>query len=184
MALRDGMAALLVRTRRMVNDEDSTVWTDQDVQDTLDLHRLRVYREPLEVERTLTGGGAEYRVYHSRHTNYEAGTAAFRVEDAAGNQRGTADYSADYVNGVVTMAADQQGTQLYLSGWSYDVNAAAADLWEERAGQVASFYDARTGDHQLSRSQWHAHCQERAAHYRQLSRPVRVRSWSVGLLDD
>ena len=110
MAARSGMADLILRTRRMVNDAGSAIWSDdEDIQDVLDLHKQRVYREPLEHERTLVGSGtAEYTVYHSRYGNYEAGgTAYFQVEDSGGTQRGTADYTADYIAGIVTMAADQ-----------------------------------------------------------------------------
>jgi len=186
MALRAGMTDLVLRTRRMVNDAGSAIWSDdEDIQDVLDLHRQRVYREPLEHERTLVGSGsAEYTVYHSRYGNYEAGgTAYFQVEDSAGTQRGTADYTADYIAGIVTMAADQMGTALYLTGWSYDLNGAAADLWQERAGALAERADVSAGDNSIKRSQMMGHALDMAEYYRRQARARTVRSWTVGLLE-
>lgn len=185
MAVRDGMADLLTRLRRMVNDAGSAVWSDdEDLQDVLDAHRQRLYREPLTSERTLTGSGtAEYTIYHSRYTNLEAGTLNFRLEDAAGTQRGTAEYTADYAAGVLTMTSDQLGTALYLTAYSYDLNGAAADLWRERAGQLAERVDARTGDNQLSRGQLMTHALQMADYYERQARAKTVRSWNVGLFE-
>ena len=185
MAAREGMTDLLSRLRRMVNDVGSAVWSDdEDLQDVLDAHRERLYREPLTSERTLTGSGtAEYTIYRSRYTNLEAGTLNFRLEDASGTQRGTADYTADYAAGVLTMATDQLGTALYLTGYSYDLNGAAADLWRERAGQLAEHVDVQSGDNRLSRSQMMAHALEMADHYAQRSRARTVRSWTNGLFE-
>ena len=96
MAARDGMTDLILRTRRLVNDAGSAIWADsEDIQDVLDRHSERIYREPLTEERTLTGSGtAVYKTYHSRYGNLEAGTANFQLEDSGGTQRGTATYTA------------------------------------------------------------------------------------------
>ena len=182
--VRDGMDALITRLRRLVNDTSDSIWSSDDaLQDVLDEHKERVYREPLEYERTLVAAGsAVYRVYHSRYTDFEGGgTAYFQLEDASGTQRGTGDYTVDYVHGVVTMNADQLGTALYLTGWTYDLNGAAADLWRERAGQLAEHVDVQSGDNRLSRSQMMAHALEMADHYAQRSRARTVRSWTNGL---
>lgn len=183
---RTGMGALIIRLRRMVNDTDLGVWQDDDLEDVLDAYKARVYLEPLECEVTHTSGTSyEYKVYHSRYGNLEGGgTAYLQIEDSAGSQRGTADYTVDYIAGIVTMAADQEGTALYLSGWTYDLNAAAAQLWEERAGLLYDRYDARFGDQQLSRGQMVKHCLEMADRYKRLAKPVTVRGWSVGLFRD
>ena len=183
---RTGTGTLIARLRRLVNDGTLGLWQDEELQDVLDQHKQRVHREPLGMERTLlSSGSAEYRIYHSRYGNLEAGggTAYFQLEDSSGTQRGTADYTADYIDGVVTMAADQLGTALYLSGWTYDLNGAAADLWRERAGQLAERVDARTGDNSLQRSQMVSGALKMAEHYAQQSRARTVRSWNVGILE-
>ena len=183
MAVRTGMADLILRLRRDVDAAGTAVWTDQELQNTLDAHKMRVWREPLEAERTLLSTTAyEYRVFHSRFGNYESGgTAYFNVEDSAGSQRGTATYTADYLAGVVTMTADQAGTALYLTGHSYDMAGAASELWRERAGKVASYYDVSTGGKSLSRSQWRAACLELSKEFASQARAVTVRQWTNGV---
>lgn len=180
------MLTIISRLRRMVNDASYAVWQNDDLQDTLDLHRLHVQREELSMEKTLLSSTAyEYRIFHSKYGNFESGGSVyFKLEDSAGSQRGTATYTADYLRGIVTMTADQAGTELYLTGWSYDLNAAAADLWRERAGQVAGYYDVNTDGHNLSRSQWQRQCLEMAKQFDSKARAVTVRSWRDGVFDD
>jgi hypothetical protein len=183
---RAGMSHLVVSLRRMVDDIDRSVWVDQEVLDTLDLYKVRVQREPLEMEKTLTSGTTyEYKKYYSRHRNFEAGgTAYFNVEDSAGLHRAAGTYTADYLRGMVTMATDQVGTQLFLTGWSYDLDGAAAQLWREKAGKHASHYNVRADGHILSRSQWFKHCLQMAQVHEQRSHPIMARQWVTdGVLD-
>jgi hypothetical protein len=179
------MSNLLTRTRRLIDDQDMTIWSDDELQDILDEHKVRVHRERLEMEKTLVSASDyEYKNYHSRHSNYEeGGTAYFHVEAANGTQRGTADYSVNYVRGYITMTADQAGSALYLSGWSYDLNAGAADCWRERAGTKAGQFDAAMDGHKMTRSQWFTHCVDMAKMYERRSQPVTVRPWREGDFD-
>lgn len=185
---RSGMSNLLARVRSMVDDAGTAVWTDDQLQDVLDQHKLRVWRERLEMEKTYVNASTtEYRRYHSRWGDYEevtSGTAYFQIEDSSGNQRGTADYTADYVRGVIEMAADQEGTALFLSGWTYDLAGAAAQAWRERAGKVSSYYDVQADGHKLSRSQWMQHCVQMAQVYASQARPMVVRAWQDGVFDN
>jgi len=169
----------------MVNDAGSAVWTDnQNIQDVLDERKVRMYREPLESEQTLTAGTAyEYKRYHSRYRDLEedtSGTAYFQLEDSTGTQRGTADYTPDYIRGFIEMAADQEGTALYLSGWSYDLSGAASDLWRERAAAMEQKFDVSVDGHTLQRSQRIKHCFQMSEHYAKQSKPITVRPWRVG----
>jgi hypothetical protein len=152
----------------------------------LDEHKFRIHREQLEREKThLSGTAYEYRIFHSRWGNLEGGgSATFMLEDSAGTQKGTATYSADYLRGMVTMTTDQLGTAIYLTGWTYDLNAAAADCWRERASKVTGYYDVQMDGHKLSRSQWFAHCEQMAESFAKQARPVTVRAWRSGLSED
>ena len=183
---RDGMANLLARLRGMIDDSGTAIWSDNQCQDILDAHKLRVQREALAAEVTYTGGTTYvYTTYHSRLGDYEeGGTAYFNIEAADGTQRGTADYTADYVRGHVVMDNDQAGTALYLTGWSYDLQGAAADLWRERAGKVSSYYNVTADGHNMSRSQWFTHCKDMAVMYATQARAVTVRQWRHGVEDD
>ena len=183
---RAGMADLLLQLRDMVDDAGTVVWTDDKLQDKLDRHKLRIERERLEGERTLTSGTTvEYKRFHSRYDTYEGGgSATFKVEDSTGNLRGSADYTADFVRGGIIMDNDQGGTALYLSAWSYDLPGAAADCWRERSGKVSSYYDFSADGQRLSRSQWFKHCQAMAVTFDARARPRTQRLWRNGDFDD
>jgi len=184
---RSGMSWLIQRLRYMLDDTGGTAFTDSEIQDVLDEYRVNVHRDPMEIERTLlTNTDYEYRIYHAHYGNLErveSGTAIFKIEDSAGSQRGTATYSADYLNGIITMTADQEGTALYLTARSYDLNGAASDMWLRRAGQVADRYSFGAGGQSFSRSDWFAHCAKMSSFYAQKSRPKTVRMWTVGDFD-
>lgn len=186
MTVRTGMASLIARLRRFVNEAGTATFGDEDLQNILDEHKTRVWREPLAMERTLISStDYEYKIYRSRYGNFEAGgTAYFNVEDATGNQRGTSTYTVDYIRGQITMTADQQGSALYLTGWSYDLNGAAADVWREKAGNVAAYYDVSMDGHSLSRSQWTRQCLDMAKYYESHAEARKVRFWRVGDGDD
>lgn len=186
---RSGMYDLILRVRNLTDTAGTAgtaIWTDEEIEDTLDDHKYRVHREELEREKTyLTNTTYEYKIFHSRFRDFEQGTACFQVADSAGSARVlTTDYTADYQRGVVTTVADQAGTTLYLTGWSYDLNGAAADLWRMRAGKVSSYYSVDMDGHRLSRSDWFKHCSEMAEMYDRRSRPVTVRPWRDGLVED
>jgi hypothetical protein len=176
------MANLITRLRVTIDDTASALFTDAELQTTLDQHKWRVDFEPLEYEYThIAGGSVEYKIYHSHFGNYEEGTALFQIEDSAGSARGTADYAADYVDGVFTFTADQAGTALYLTGWSYDLNGAAANCWGARMAKVATRYDVNLDGHNLSRSQLIAQCKTMADYYAQHARPKQVRMYNNGI---
>ena len=49
------------------------------------------------------------------------------VEDSDGDIIGTANWTADYARGLISFTADQAGTTYFVTGRTYDLNAAAAD---------------------------------------------------------
>ena len=165
--VRSGMTDLVTRLRVRVADQGKAYWTDAQLQDYLDENKFRVAREPLDVERTLTSGTSyEYKIYRSRYGNWESGgTVYFKVEDSAGSARGTGDYSVDYLAGVVTMSADQVGTQLYLTGCHYDLDGAASRVWTAMAGSVSDQYSVSADGHTMNRAEWFEHCVNMAELY-------------------
>jgi len=181
------MGNLILRLRRMADDAGTAVWDNDMLQTVLDEHKLHVWHEPLEMERADTSASTyEYKRFHSRWGDLEedtSGTAYFQVQDSAGAQRGTATYTADYVRGMLMMAADQEGTALYLTGWSYDLNGAAADLWRERAAKTSSYYDVWMGEHRLSRNQWTKQCLEMAHEFERKARAETARQWTHGVFE-
>lgn len=177
MASRNGMANLITRWRRMVNDGDTSTWDDDAAEDFLDQHRIDFYQEDLEVKVVEVSGTARYFDYISKWNNLEeanSGTAAWRVYDSTGTEVGTANYTADYIRGKIRFNTDQGGTAYLLDGRSYDLHGAAADAWREIAGSVASYYSFGADGARYSRSHWFDHCMKMAAHHDALSRPIQV----------
>lgn len=139
------MASLITELRNLAAEpagDATSYWTDDHLQTVLDRHRLDVHQEQLiMVDRWIGGGSIGYYEYRSQYGNYEAtdgGTAVFYLEDSTGADLGTALYTPDYTRGVVTFAANTGGTVYYLTGRSYDLYGAAADVWRSKAAQVVS----------------------------------------------
>jgi len=160
---RTGMTNLisLLRDYTIAGTADYTVgttsyWSDNQLQTVLDRNKLTVLREQLLSFESYVGGTLVYKEYRSQYGNYEetsGGTAIFEIEDSVGSTIGTTNWSMDYVNGVLTFAADTAGTPYYLTGYSYDVNRAAADVWRMKAGHHAVSIDWSTDNMSIKKGQ-------------------------------
>jgi hypothetical protein len=175
---RSGLSDLFLQVRAMTDagtaDYTQTggtavYWDDNQLQIVLDRHRTDITFEPLQmVPKRVGGGTVQYLEYRSEYANFEqttGGTAIFIVEDSTGTDSGTANWSADYARGVVTFGSDQAGTAYYLTGRSYDLNAAAADIWRTKAAQASKRFDFSSDNHSVSRSQLMKNALEMASYY-------------------
>ncbi len=149
-------------------------WSDDHLQDVLDTNRRDVIFEPLQMYPTqISGGSLSYQDYRSLFGFYEAttgGTAIFYVQDSTGAFKGTADYTADYRRGQVQFGSNQAGSVYYVTGRSYDLNSAAAEVWKKKASHyAANAFDFSTDNHSVSRSQVYEHCMAMAQQYESLS---------------
>lgn len=154
-----------------------TYWTDDQLQAVLDRFRLEIYMEPLVSVESYSGGTAQWINYQSAYTDFEStngGTAIFEVEDGAGVTIGTANYTPDYPSGRLVFAADTGGSALYLTGRSYDVFGAAADVWRQKSGQYALAVDFSTDNHSIKRGAIIQQCQSMADYYQSKARPRTV----------
>jgi hypothetical protein len=157
---RSGMLDLIDTVRGMadVGPADfkigaTSYWSDAQIQKALDKHRIDIYQEILEPWPILDEDGFyEYYEYRTSRGNLESGTAVFIVQQTNG---GTVPvYTADYSSGIITFTADTEGTiSPMLTARSYDVHAAAADIWRGKAANAAKYFDFRTDNHQISKSQ-------------------------------
>ncbi len=168
-AARASMADLIVNLRSLTNAgaNEYTVagnpyWTDAQMQTVLDRHVYRVRHEDLTPHETAEAGGStSYYDYQAAHRFFEttdAGTARFIVQDETGSAIGTAAYTVDYPRGLVTFGTTTAGMSRYLTGFSYDLNAAAADVWQQKAAHYVTAYDVSTDNHNLRRSQIISNC--------------------------
>ena len=179
MAARAGMSDLISRLRGLTQTSinDYTVgaitwWSDTQLQDILDKHRNDVYNALLTPLEEYQGGAPVYLNYYSGYANLEAttgGTAVFYITDGVGAAVGTALYTPDYNRGAVTFAANTEGIDYYLYGRSYNLNAAAAEVWRHKAGQYATAVNFSTDNHRIDRGEIIKNCLSMAGYYEQQS---------------
>ncbi len=125
-------------------------WSDDEIQRALDRHKVEHIHELMDAEPTYEGGSIVYKQYLLNATNVESGTAVFKIEDSAGTVSG---YTVDYARGIVTFSTDQNGKAFYWSGFAYDLDAAAADIWRMKAAHATELVDFSTDGHSVKRSQ-------------------------------
>lgn len=180
MTARTTMASLILSLRGMTNagTADYTVggsayWTDDQLQSALDRKRYDVREETLTAFGTLqSDGSTSYLDYRSEYLWFETttgGTARFIVQDAAGSIIAGTAYSVNYERGLITFNADTTGATRYLTGFAYDVNGAAADVWRMKAGHTADMIDFSTDNHTVKRSHLPETCLKMARQYDAMS---------------
>ena len=145
-------------------------WSDNQLQDVLDLHRTGIIWEQLQMYPVqLAGGSSGYYDYRSSYGFLEAttgGTAILYLQDGTGTTVGSANYTPDYRRGQFQFSADQAGSVYYLTGRSYDLHAAAADVWRKKMAHYApTSFNFSTDNHSVSRAQVYEHCKEMAAFF-------------------
>jgi hypothetical protein len=168
------MSNLILELRGMTeaNYDDYQVndvyyWSDEHLQDILDIHRRDIVWEQLAMYPTQTTGGSSlYKDYRSAFGFYEAttgGTSILYLQDSTGANIGTANYTPDYRRGQFQFSTTQAGSVYYLTGRSYDLNAAAADVWRRKASHYApTSFNFSTDNHSISRAAVYEHCVQMA----------------------
>ena len=168
------MSSLLTEFRSMTEagTADYTIastayWTDNQLQDILDIHRTDVIFEQLSSYPVqIAAGSSSYLDYRSSYGFLEAttgGTAILYLQDSTGAVIGTANYTSDERRGQFQFTSDQAGSVYYMTGRSYDLQAAAADIWRRKAAHYApTSFNFSTDNHSISRSQVYDHCKEMA----------------------
>lgn len=174
MTARTGLANLITELRGLTEAgtadytvTSSTYWSDDHLQNVLDLHRTDLIYQPLQIYPTVTTAGSslyqDYRAPVGMLEETTGGTAVFYIQDSSGETIGSANYVPDYRRGQIQFNASQGGTIYYLTARSYDLNAAAAEVWRKKAAHVApTSFDFSTDNHSISRSQVYLHCLEMA----------------------
>jgi len=170
--LRDTLRSMTDTTEHDWKIGNQNFWDDSQLDKVLDRwctdvdHELLVCQETYET----TGGTVSYHDYYSQYGSFEgasSGTAYFLVQDATGTAHGTSEWTADYNTGCVTFTANTLGSSMYLTGYAYDLNAAAADIWNKKAAHYASAFDFSTDNHNIRRSQLIENCFRMAKFYEQ-----------------
>ena len=178
MTARTSMTDLLATLRGLAGAgsaeytvNGSTYWTDDQLQTVLDRHVYAVRHEELRPLETYgAGGSVTYVDYQSNRRFFEtvlAGTPTTRfvIQDETGAAVGTAAFTVDYPRGLVTFGTATAGLSRYVTGYSYDLNSAAADVWTQKAAHYVTAYDVSTDNHNLRRSQIIAGCMTMTKEY-------------------
>lgn len=169
---RTSMAALITRTRRLIGDPAgaSQVWSDDEIQDALDAHRTDVrYLELREAETIQSGGGVVYLNYYAPFGDWEDDETL-----TYGGTWATVTPSAqDLLIGKWTFSSNQN-PPVYLTGKSFDLYGAAADLLEAWAAKAKLEYTFSPDRGQFVRSQKHQMLLTQAATYRAKQRVASV----------
>jgi hypothetical protein len=183
-AVRAGMAALIADLRGLTDTgyEDYKVagvyyWSDKHLQDHLDRHREDFYEEDLYAVQQSRLGTAYYLEYRSQYGNLEgvaSGTNVFELNNAAGTNIPGTMWSADYSRGVITFNNDTLGSSMILTGRSYDLNAAAADIWRTKAANTAKMYNFSADGQSFQRQQMMQNCLSMAEYYQSMAGPTIV----------
>lgn len=177
MAVRTGTQQLITTVRGYANAGDSewtittdggisTYWDDIQIQQVLDRHKIEYIHAQLEPIVTWSAGVQVWLNYKTGVEDVESGTAVFKIEDTAGTVTG---WTMDYARGIATFATDQAGKSYWWSGFAYDLNAAAADIWRLKASHAAELVDWSTDGHNVKRSQQVKACLDMASFYQSRS---------------
>lgn len=161
---RSGMSNLIDRLRVLTNAGTAqytagatTYWTDDHLEDILDRHLTWVVEDNLLWIPQNIAGTVQYLTAQGRYRDLEeaeSGTTRWQVRQTDGTSEGTANYTADYVNGRITWSADQGGTTYMIAtGYSYDLYASAVDVLEQKLAYIDLWYDFSADNQSFSRSQ-------------------------------
>jgi len=181
-AVRAGMADLIAELRGLTDAgyDDFKVagvpyWSDKHLQDHLDRYRFDFLEENLYPVQQYRNGTTYYNEYRSQYVNLEgvaSGTGVFKLDNTGGTNMPGTMWSADYTRGVVTFTNDTAGSSMILTGRSYDLNAAAADVWRRKAAYAAKMYQFSSDGQSFNRQQFFQHCNQMAQYYEGMAKPT------------
>jgi len=171
MSARAGMAEIIAELRALgaAGTADFSIagvayFTDDQLQAILDQHRQDWTAIPLIAQSYQENGTTYYYDYFippdlGKFWEREAsGTAYWRVTDSTGVDQGTSLYDVDWDGLKITFAADQKGTFYCLTGRTFDLNRAAAQVWRQKAAYYAMDVDWQTDGHRVNASQASKQC--------------------------
>ena len=179
------MAALITQLRSMTDAgtadytvNGSSYWTDDQLQQMLDQTRVDVRRKLMRAEALYDNGTVHYYDYYLDMRYVEgtaSGSAAFRVENSVGSTIAGTLYTPALDVGHLLFSYDTLGSAYYFSGRQYDLNRAAAMVWEQKAADVANRFDLEIDNHNMKRSQLYDHYLHMAASFRSSAKPMMIR---------
>lgn len=190
MAVRPGMSAILLYTRLKTDtrEDETTVngvayWTDQQLQDMLDMHRIDARDIELIAYSEFEGGTNVTKRYYLPDTIGEwiEGSDTpdvFDVVDSMGNAAPS--YTSDLPGRVIVFDDDTLGRSYFIRARFFDMRPALADIWLAKAGLRAELINWRAGGQNLQEDQEYKHCMEQYQLYSNILGISTVRMSMVG----
>jgi hypothetical protein len=187
---RTTMAALISRMRSFVNDAAGTsqVWTDDQIQQYMDIRSLPVDFAPMTPIPTVGNGGtATYFIYRTPGLGFfettDGGTAAFVVQDGRGSIQAASGYVMQYELGQLAFTTDRRGSAYFVTGTSYDVYGAAADILDATAARWATQFSFTADGASFNRAQGFDMLRKLADNYRRQAWPMVITNTRSDMTD-
>lgn len=177
MTNRSGMNNLVQRLRHMTEAkadeytiEYETYWRDDQMIEILDETRKRLTGVELKMEPEFVNSDYIYKRYVfpggiKAVEGTVGGTDFFRVYDSNGTTISAAGYAFYDRDLSVVFTADQDGSARYWSGYSYDMQAAAREVWLRKAAHLHKAINFSADGASFNREQMYQHCMDMAKVY-------------------
>lgn len=138
MPVRPEMQYIIDFVREQIHDTDAEQYTDQQIQDRLDLHRVDLYSHQLRAADTLSSTGTyEWKDFYSKYRFWEEGAVL-----QAPNGTVLTPTTSEWLIGRWTFATHQNQLPVSATGRVYNVYMACAKLlfqWENTLRQQFNF---------------------------------------------
>lgn len=170
MTVRTTMATLISRVRLLINDAEGVcqIFTDQDIQDVLDASRADVKNEPLEPRATFAGATIQWLDYYAQLGDWEDDVVLRQYLITVVTPSLSEPIAGHWQFATTTLPP------IYLSGKTYDLYRAAADLLERHAAKWTLSYAMSVAGQSLQRNQAHMMLLDMARQYRLKARAHRI----------
>jgi len=163
MAVRSSMAALITRVRVLINDPSgaSQIFDDQTIQDVLDARRVDLVNVPLTPKPTFTSSQLQYVDYFSEGwADWEDSPTLKQFLTIA-----VTPSVSENIVGHWQFAANTY-PPVFVTGRSYCIYGAAADLLQRWAAKWVLLYSVSVDGQSLQRAQAHKALTDLAKFYR------------------
>jgi hypothetical protein len=125
------MVWLISFLRVKINDTDSSIWTDDELQNYLDMHRIHIVREPLLVSPS-NEEGTYGQIYYSAFGMLEADASLWDSNLSCASEILSSDYTSNLVDGTFKFA-NSKIDRYYLDAKSYNIHGIIAECLEQLA---------------------------------------------------
>jgi hypothetical protein len=173
MAVRSTMAALIARTRLLINDPSSPTqaFADQDIQDILDESRVDVINGSTIAKPTFSGSTVQYLNYFTDAGGWEDGFVLKQYLTVI-----VTPSVLEPIAGRFQFAASTL-PPLFITGSLHDIYRASADLLERLAARWVLRYSMTVDGQNLQRGQVTKHLTDLAKTYRMKQRPRMMQAY-------